>query len=158
MKGYIQAPQNNQYQLQTFSAFQFINLILVIIDSVAVFKFLIDDLDMIIYILPTHAIILLPSILYQVSPEIRDNITYKTISNLISFIMVGFGVINFFLLSCEDDPITLLLYYLIFISVSLPGAIISASLLLLLKFEILQPEPRLMMVPQDCESIHTPMV
>ena len=157
MKEYLPAPQANQ-QLKNFSVLKIINLLLVVFDAIFLLGFLEDDLSVVSFVLPIHAIFLVPSIIFQVSPGMRNSDAFRALANLISIIVVVAGIINYFLMINEDDPSTFLLYYLVFIGFTLPGAIISASLLLLLIFGVYQPEPRLMMVPQEYQSIHTPMV
>ena len=159
MKGYIQVPQNNQ-PLQTFLFFQIVNLALVIIGLVELVTILLDTYDppTMFIILTIYSFFMIPSILFQLYPKIRENLTFRSVASMISVIMIVVWIINFFAMINATDFTTMIIFYGFLLVFTGPGAIISASLLLLLAFGIHQPEPRLMMVPQEFQSIQTPMV
>ena len=117
------------------------------------------NLELVTLVLPIHAIFLTPSISIHVSPETRKNITFRIVASLISIIVVAAGISNYFLMINEDNLQSYQIYYTLLAAFSLPGAIISASFLVLLTFGVRsQSQKLIMMTPQHFQSIHIPMV
>ena len=89
MKGYIPVPQNNQ-PLQTFLFFQIVNLALVIIGLVELVTILLDTYDppTMFIIVTIYSFFMIPSILFQLYPKIRENLTFRAVASMISIIMI----------------------------------------------------------------------
>ncbi|CAI2382466.1 unnamed protein product [Moneuplotes crassus] len=138
--------------------FHYLNLILVVL-NVSVLGFFVivyPDNGMWPVLVPAHLFYLLPSILYHMLPFIRGSILFNWIAHMISSITLALFVISLalFLYFMNDgfwDPIA----FSVILVGTLPGALVSISVLFLLNSETQIPQVQYILVQNT--SISQPM-
>mmetsp|Transcript_25817 Transcript_25817/g.22884 ORF Transcript_25817/g.22884 Transcript_25817/m.22884 type:complete len:164 (-) Transcript_25817:124-615(-) len=163
MKGYNLIRDQNS--LEGVSIFKTLNIIALVADLILIGYLGTGGADIIAFVLPFHLLILVPSGLYQLYPGIRSNETFRSFSYFISWLFIIGIFVNIFLGNQQGTSVSALLYLFLFLFFTLPGAIVSITLLLVLalgnnenKEQVLMAPQQYYMTPQQHLSSKEPMV
>ncbi|CAI2382235.1 unnamed protein product [Moneuplotes crassus] len=107
---------------------------LLIIAMVGNFVYMLKTLPLIETLLPAHLVIILPSVLYHLFPDLRSNIWYSLVSHLLcimTLLIVAAGIA--FYIWFDDGQLRKVVKYF-GLQIFLPASVMAISLLLLMDY------------------------
>ncbi|CAI2382958.1 unnamed protein product [Moneuplotes crassus] len=138
--------------------FHYLNLILVIADIAAILRFGFSYAapQFLMVLSLVHLFFLFPSLLHHMFPAVRGNIVFSWFAHLIATIVLAAFVINIVLyISMMDDRYGGPAMMLILIIFTLPGALISITMLLILNTEVQNQKVRYVLI--QSQEVYQPM-
>ena len=150
--------QSESPQLESVNFLKTLNLVLVILDIIFAIGISAGDITMLLIVAFFHSLILFPSIMYQASPKVAQETTFRMIAMFVGVLSIALATLNYIGMERQDDATVMMLYWIVFIFFTLPGAIVGGSLILILFVNKEKQQPRYIMVPQNYMNIEEPMV
>ncbi|CAI2382960.1 unnamed protein product [Moneuplotes crassus] len=137
----IRYPLEKRSVANTF--FHYLNLVVVLLDIGFFIYFVIQGSltqEALTILGPIHLLLLGPSVLYHAFPAVRGNFLFNWIAHVISSLVLGLFVITIVVFLSTDPGYGKLGIFIAILFVTLPGALISLSLLFLLNSDQKKPQ------------------
>ena len=148
MKRYSSQTQPESLRL----LFKLLNLTLIILDLIYVFKLSLGKTDQVLFVLSFHSVFLVPSLIIQIFPEVRQSGLFHTVAFAMGILTVAGTFINIAIFFNTSGGWNFAIVLAIFVIFTLPAVIISLSLILMLHFGIEKKVQRVMLVHPDFEK------
>ncbi|CAI2382007.1 unnamed protein product [Moneuplotes crassus] len=132
------------------------NIVLIVLD-LALLVFNAQTFQALLAIFIAHSIVLFPSALFHLVPSLKRNSCYRILAFAIGIFGIIAVVINYILIITSEGS-KALVYLFFMIILTLPGALISGSLIILLYLEAPQTPEVVILVPTEHIGLHNVMI